>query len=219
MTAPFDLGERCVPRDPGDRDRHLVAHLRPREPEPFGWDDLRYVAGSDRRDAVRIYAALGLHPILVHGIRRDGSCTCGRLGCASAGKHPIAAGWQKAPLDVAELDALLASEWRYSIGLRTGRQPCGRFLVVVDVDGPRSLLEPLEAEHGAFPPTLTARTGRGGLHLFYRARPGIEVPNRAGIVPNVDIRGAGGQVVAAPSSHASGGRYTWIDIRAPEVLP
>jgi hypothetical protein len=187
-----------------------------------GWTDLEWIAQTDRRDAMRIYARLGLAPILVHGLRGD-RCTCGKFPCGeenrSAGKHPVLPGWQKAPIDVPTMDAMLVSEWRYSVGLRTGSQWCGRFLVVVDVDGPRALLEPLEREHGAFPPTLTARTGRGGVHLFYWTRPGVEMGNRAGVVPNVDVRGRGGQVVAAPSWHRSGNRYEWIDIREPAVLP
>jgi hypothetical protein len=123
------------------------------------------------------------------------------------------------PLDVAELDAMLASNWRFNLGIRTGLQPNGRFLVVIDVDGPRNLLEPLETENGPLPATLTARTGRGGLHFFFWMRDGVEAGNRAGIVPHVDIRGAGGQVVASPSRHRSGDFYTWLDAREPEVLP
>jgi putative DNA primase/helicase len=188
------------------------------EPINHAWDDLRWISMTDRRDAIRIYARLGLNPILVHGVRGE-ACTCGRSGCDAPGKHPVLPGWQRAPLDVEVMDRMLVSEWRYSVGIRTGEQPCGRTLVVIDIDGPRSLLEPLEREHGAAPPTLTARTGRGGLHLFYWARPGVEIPNRVGIVPGVDVRGVGGQVVAAPSLHRSGSRYEWIDVREPEVLP
>ncbi len=95
-------------------------------------------------------------------------------------------------------------------------QPCGRFLVVVDVDGPRELLEPLEREHGPFPETLTALTGRGGLHLYYWSE--TEMGNRTNVVDHVDVRGRGGQVVAPPSLHRSGKRYTWTLIREPEVL-
>lgn len=192
------------------------------EPVVHGWDDLRWIAMTDRRDAIRIYARLGLHPILVNGLR-GGRCTCDKYPCGdenrSAGKHPVLFRWQKAPLDLDTMDSMLQSNWGLNVGLRTGVQPCGRFLLVIDVDGPRSLLDPLEAEHGECPPTLTARTGRGGLHLFYWARPGVDVPNRAGIVPGVDVRGSGGQVVAPPSAHRSGNRYEWINIREPEVLP
>lgn len=197
----------------------LLATLPPpREPIPHGWHDLEWIAQTDRRDAIRIYARLGLHPIAVHGIR-DGACTCSRPDCAARGKHPVDVGWQRGALELDVLDAMLLTEWRYNVGLRAGRQPCGRSLVVIDVDGPRELLEPLEREHGAFPETLTARTGRGGLHLFYWLRDGIEMGNRANVVPHVDVRGTGGQVVAPPSRHASGTSYEWINVREPAVLP
>jgi putative DNA primase/helicase len=204
-----------------DPDRVLAMAQR-RDPIPRGWHDLGWISMTDRRDAIRIYERQHLHPIALHGLVGD-RCTCGRFPCGeenrSAGKHPVFPGWQKAPLDLGTLDAMLVSNWRYNIGLRTGPQPNGRFLVVVDVDGPRSLLEPLEREHGAFPETLTARTGSGGMHLFYWTRPGVEMGNRAGVVPHVDVRGRGGQVVAAPSVHRSGNRYEWLDVREPAVLP
>ena len=88
--------------------------------------------------------------------------------------------------------------------------------------------------------TRTAQTGGGGLHLFYRYGPelaawldGIRMDgtsnrytlrNRAGVddVSGLDTRGDGGYIVAAPGSHASGGRYTWENIGevrdAPEWL-
>lgn len=184
---------------------------------PHDWHDLHMVGQTDKRDAIRMYARLGLHPILVHGIRAGGACTCGEKACEKPGKHPVERGWQRGALDVTKLDGALVRDWELNIGLRTGTQPNGRHLVVVDVDGPRDLLAPLELEHGVFPRTLTARTGRGGLHLFYWSR--AELPTRVGVVERVDVRGRGGQVVAAPSLHASGNRYEWIDVCEPEVLP
>lgn len=206
MTAAFDLDVRYEAIDPGNRDERLVLPLR--------WRWLERVATP--RQVVRLYAGLGLHPIAVHGVRPDGRCTCDRHDCAQPGKHPLARGWQTAALDLDALDRTLARDSDLNVGLRTGRQSDGRFLIVVDVDGPRELLEPLEREHGAFPPTLTARTGRGGLHLYYFSE--AEVGNRAGVVDHVDVRGRGGQVVAAPSLHRSGDRYTWLEIREPAVL-
>ncbi|MCC6653453.1 MAG: bifunctional DNA primase/polymerase [Candidatus Eisenbacteria bacterium] len=197
-----------------------MAHLRRTEPRAIhhGWDDLHMVGQTDRRDAIRIYARLGLHPIIVHGLRADGECTCGRPACAARGKHPVLRAWQTMPLDVAALDAMLISEWRYSVGLRMGAQPSGMHLVCLDVDGPRDLLTPLEAEHGALPPTLTARTGRGGQHLIYQIDPALAPRNRVRLAPGVDVRAEGGMIVAAPSRHASGNRYEWLAVRQPEVL-
>jgi putative DNA primase/helicase len=184
------------------------------------WSTLSWGYTQCKPYAIKLYARLGLHPILLNGILDDGACTCGRPDCdKSRGKHPRFKNWETAPLNVAAIDRALERQPRFNIGLRTGLQPCGRGLCVVDVDGPRELLAPLEQEHGAFPPTLTARTGSGGLHLYYWLRDGIEIGNRAGVVPHVDFRGFGGQVVAPPSLHLSGNKYTWIDAREPAVLP
>ena len=197
-----------------------VIDLDARRPEPRRrvWSDLGWIAMTDKRDAIRIYSQLGLHPILIHGITGTKACTCGRSGCAAIGKHPVQKGWSASGLDMAALDDALIENWRFNIGLRMGRQPSGIMLVCVDVDGPRSLLKPLETDE-AFPPTLTAQTSRG-LHLIYRWPEGREPPtNRAGLAPHVDVRAVGGQIVAPPSRHVSGPTYHWIDTREPAVLP
>jgi hypothetical protein len=227
MAQAFDLDEPYAPRvimNP-DPDRVLASAVRPEPMRPTVWSDLLMhdAPGTrDRRGAAAVLVKLGLFPLVLHGLTGD-RCTCGRYPCGTnnrnAGKHPVLAAWQKLPLDLAELDRMFETNWRFNLGARTGRQPNGRFLVVVDVDGPRSLLEPLERENGAFPPTLTAQTGRGGLHLFYWVRPGVEITNQQGIVPHVDIRGTGGQVVVSPSRHYSGNHYSWLDAREPELLP
>ncbi|HEU4544635.1 MAG TPA: bifunctional DNA primase/polymerase [Jiangellaceae bacterium] len=206
----------------------MFAHVTPEEraviearrgqhnPRPHGWHDLHYISITDKLDAIRIYARQGLHPILIHGVR-DGRCTCGRHPCAAIGKHPVHAGWQRAALDLDALDRDLRDS-HYSIGLRTGRQPSGLVLVCIDCDGERSLLEPLEAKFGKLPPTLTASSGKG-LHLIYRFEGKGPPKNRVRLSAGVDVRSEGGQIVAAPSLHASGRRYRWIDIREPAVLP
>lgn len=84
-------------------------------------------------------------------------------------------------------------------------------LVVVDVDpghGGQDSLDELERRHGALPLTVEALTGGGGRHIYFCSPP-VPVGNRAGIVPGIDLRGAGGYVVAPPSLHASGRRYAW----------
>jgi hypothetical protein len=52
------------------------------------------------------------------------------------------------------------------------------------------------------------RTGRGGLHLFFK-HPGVSVQTRAGVMEKTDIRADGGYVVAAPSIHENGNSYKW----------
>jgi len=200
-----------------ERQRERRAH----PPDP--WAALAWIASShDSRTAVALYVRCGLHPILIHGVADDGACTCPRgADCPAAGKHPVKRGWQTAPLDARALDDRLRDDHRLNLGLRMGIQPDGSRLVTIDVDGEDAvaLLAPLVTAHGALPPTLTARTGRGGWHFVYRLRDGVEVGNRAGLAPGVDVRGEGGQVVVAPSLHRSGRRYAWIRCQRPEVLP
>lgn len=102
-----------------------------------------------------------------------------------------------------------------NVGIVTGRVSG---LVVVDVDpkhrGDRSLTR-LELEHGPLPPTIESTTGGGGRHIYF-AHPGGIIHNKVGFAPGVDVRGDGGYVVAPPSLHASGKRYTWRRSHAPE---
>lgn len=221
MRLASELGE-----DVPDATPEQLAGLRRSStgPRSVDWSDLllHNAPGTrDRRGMARVLARLGLHPIAIHGLTDDG-CTCDRPDrpdCAAHGKHPVLGGWQRAPLDIDTLDRMLASNWRLNLGLRMGQQPNGWFLVAIDVDGPRELLEPLERQHGALPPTLTARTGSGGLHLIYRLSDPSRAPrNRVRMAPGIDVRSEGGQIVCSPSLHQSGGHYTWIDAREPEVL-
>jgi len=90
-------------------------------------------------------------------------------------------------------------------------------LVVIDVDlrhGGDVALENLEREHGRVPTTVECRTGGGGRHLYF-AHPGALIRNKVGLASGVDLRGDGGYVVAPPSLHASGLRYTWVAGREP----
>src|SRR4029450_6591369 len=57
--------------------------------------------------------------------------------------------------------------------------------------------------------TVTGISGGGGGHLYYD-RQDLPYGNDTGELPEgIDIRGAGGYVVATPSLHKSGRRYQW----------
>jgi hypothetical protein len=81
-------------------------------------------------------------------------------------------------------------------------------LVVVDLDGPAGQAAFAERCGGVLPDTPMVRTGRG-LHLYF-AHPGGRVPNSVRVLPQVDVRGDGGMVVAPPSVHSSGAVYEWV---------
>lgn len=204
------------------RDRHVVADIkRPNVWGDEGWQVLGWNHMDDVRNALRRYARLGLHPIVLHGLNEDGSCTCGKADCGrSRGKHPVEGRWQKAAFDLNAADRLLLKNWRFNIGLRMGKQPGGFRLLALDLDGPREMLAPLEAKLGPLPPTLTARTGSGGTHLIFRVDPAQKFDNKVRVDGHeFDVRCDGGQIVVSPSIHLSGNRYTWTECREPEVLP
>jgi hypothetical protein len=83
---------------------------------------------------------------------------------------------------------------------------------VLDLDlphGPESW-EALQKQHGPCPETLTARTGGGGLHLYFKWSEAAPVKNSASkLGPGIDSRGAGGSIILPPSGHKSGGVYRW----------
>ncbi len=188
--------------------------------KPDAWRALAWIAQTDKRDALRMYARAGLHPIIIHGLEENSACTCGRADCVkSRGKHPVHKGWQASAFDFDAVERALTQNWRFNIGLRMGLQPGGFRLVTIDVDGERDLLKPLEAEYGELPPTLTATSGKG-LHLIFKLSDGAPMPkNLVKLSAGVDVRSEGGQIVAAPSDHASGRKYRWVDAREPAVLP
>ena len=98
-----------------------------------------------------------------------------------------------------------------NVGVACGAASGG--LVVIDLDchdegadGP-STLRGWETAHGKLPETVTATTGTGGRHFYYRCD--REIRNSANGECGVDIRGEGGFVVAPPSVHPNGSAYEW----------
>ena len=117
------------------------------------------------------------------------------------GKKPTTAHGCK---DATTAPDLIRRAWRAhpgaNIGVATG-SPSGVF--VVDIDGPagEAALSTLETAHGALPPTVEVRTGRGR-HLYFEMPTGRLVANStAKLGPKIDVRGEGGYVVAPPSVH------------------
>ena len=85
----------------------------------------------------------------------------------------------------------------------------GEGLVVLDIDprnGGDATLATLLSEKGeTLPETPAVATGGGGWHYYFAG----DAPGRV-LGPGLDLKGAGGYVVAPPSTHASGTRYRWL---------
>lgn len=162
--------------------------------------------------SARFYAARMRWPVFpLHPIRPDGRCAgCGGKDCA--GKHPIPSRWQRTIAS----DTAAESTWRPALGPRGIGLVCGEpaHAWVLDIDarsGGRESLAALERKHGHLPATWRAQTGSGGEHLFFRAEDDQVHNSASRIGPGLDVRGAGGFVVLAPSPHRSGRAYEWIN--------
>ena len=103
------------------------------------------------------------------------------------------------PATVEELSA-----WSWSgVGIVTGRLSG---VLVLDVDGPEGEAELRRHGH---PATPMVRTPSGGLHLYFR-HPEQHVRTGIRVAPGLDVKAAGGYVVAPPSVGANGEPYEWV---------
>lgn len=124
------------------------------------------------------------------------------------GKAPIGAlvphGKDDATSDLATVLRWWTAAPTANIGINCGASG----LVVLDVD-PRSggddSLHDAERELGPLPETVRAVTGGGGEHYLFR-HPGVDL---VGVMaPGLDVKDRG-YIVADPSVHPSGRRYSW----------
>jgi hypothetical protein len=144
--------------------------------------------------------------------------------CRTLGKAPLTANGH---LDATREERLVKAWWgRWpfaNVGVPTGKKSS---LLVLDVDpedGGLDSLKELEHAGGKAPKTARARTGGGGLHLYFRyplpsqaVTPDgtAEVRNSTSLLgPGLDVRAEGGYVVVPPSRTEAA--YEWVDRSAP----
>jgi hypothetical protein len=174
---------------------------------------------SENGAAALELAAAG-HPVLPVHTPTSWGCSCSRRGCSRPGKHPRGVyGLKSATTDPERIKQWWFGQPQANIGLRCDG------LVVLDVDGPdgRRSLERLEWDLGELPPTRLQVSGRGE-HRFYSTPEVDSIGNSTAPLdspPGLDLRaGTRGYVVVAPSLHASGVHYQWLDPERPlEPLP
>jgi hypothetical protein len=137
-------------------------------------------------------------------------CACPKgAECSSPAKHPLT----KNGLKDATTDAHLIRVWWWqnpqaNIGLVTGGE-----IDVIDVDGAIPAYQALIEEMGAPEHVATVLTGRGdgGLHIYCTPGGNKTIPSGKHGLPNkIEVKGAGGYVVAPPSRHITGGTYTYL---------
>ncbi len=108
------------------------------------------------------------------------------------GKKPRLKGWTSRPRETADEAVRWATDG--NIGLRTGSVSGG--LIVIDIDAQKGG----SMDGFDLPQTVTVNTGGGGKHLYFVSQD--RWSNSRGALPDhVDVRGEGGQVVAAGSTH------------------
>lgn len=131
---------------------------------------------------------------------------------------------EEATTDEAQIRTWWANNPNYNIGVAAGHG-----LVIIDVDDhqddedPRNrkygfdTLRKWEQENGELPPTWTVVSGHGGLHYWYKTP--VDYQNGTEVLEDIDLRGAGGYVVAPPSIHENGKPYEWEAAGDPEDIP
>lgn len=164
----------------------------------------------DMLEAALSYASRGWRVFPTHSIS-NGACTCGKPTCGSAGKHPIFNNWQHhATTEAGQIQLWWQTMPWANVAIATGSRSG---LVVLDVDvSPTkdglASLDALERQYGKLPATLKVRTGSGGYHFYFSMQSG-QLKNSVGLLgEGIDTRGEGGYVVAPPSLHISGNRYS-----------
>jgi len=160
------------------------------------------------KQLIQNYLDLGWQLLPCHQIKQN-LCSCGKSDCKSPGKHPsVRHGVYDASADYREL--LPWIQKGCNIGIATG---FASKIVVLDIDihkgGRESFQKLLKFIDPEMFNTLQCRTGSGGWHLYFRY-PSITLKNRIGFLPGIDFKTDGGYVIAPPSNHVSGGRYSWV---------
>ena len=175
-------------------------------------------------DAALAYADLGWHVFPCHTPRPAGGCSCRKRDCGSIGKHPrTLKGFKDATTDLATIRAWWEMWPDANVGIACGASG----LVVLDIDprhGGDESLRDLITQHDdhSILNTVTAETGGGGTHLLYHCPPDTFIADvvssekfRGPLGPGIDVRAAGGYIVAPPSLHESGQEYAWVVSQAP----
>jgi putative DNA primase/helicase len=135
--------------------------------------------------------------------------------CKENGKAPLTPrGFYDATRDLEEIENFWTRWPEANIGIATGKV---NELFVIDIDTKNGIdgfesLKKLEREvgHKADTPFLV-KTGSGGMHLYFKfGSQKKPMKNLTNLLPGIDVRGEGGYVIAPPSTHETGGKYSCI---------
>src|SRR5207245_5203649 len=168
---------------------------------------------ADVREAAARAAELGYRIVALHGVSESGVCTCAKgTGCPSHGKHPRGKDWDSDAGTLEQFRLHTDGHVDLNLGLRLDADALVP-MILLDVDtkhdkpGAASFAQ-LEAESGPLPESaLLQMTPSGGRHYLVRLPCCVDLPslpNRAGVLPGVDVFTHHRQFVVAPSRTAIG---------------
>lgn len=161
----------------------------------------KYFTSDDARNLINVY---GFSIFPVHGVKEDGSCTCGNPDCTNIGKHPATPdGFKSASNNIEEVKRLWAGRQGLNVGIATGEKS-GVFVIDCDTK------EAYNKIKDKLPNSLTVQTGRG-YHIYFKWDKDHPVKNKTNIIDHIDIRGNGGYVIGPLSYHQSGNQYQFVN--------
>lgn len=128
------------------------------------------------------------------------------------GKVPVTSLVPHGHLDATLDEATIRAWWAEhpSAGVAVSLEPSGLVALDVDVQSGKGGDASLAQIDHQLEPTLTARTGSGGLHAVYARPSGVEPARLIRFLPGLDLLGRG-YIVVEPSTHPTGGQYRWVN--------
>ncbi len=166
-----------------------------------------FISQNNVLAAALSYASQGFPIVPCYGIVGAGICTCGGRPNCKPGKHPIPT---HGHLDASTDPETIRQWWKdhpwANVAIASGVK-----MFVWDIDprnGGDATMAALINEHGSLPITPTVATGGGGEQYYFRIPPGGVIKSRP-VAHGIDVKGKG-LVIAPPSMHRSGTRYTWV---------
>lgn len=168
------------------------------------------------------YVALGWQVIPIWPIRDDGRCACGNPDCDRAGKHvALKNGVKDASSDPEVVRQWFVDEPKYGIAIVTGKTSGISGLDIDMKDGKAGdlALNNLRGSE-AMPSAPQVMTPTGGFHFYFKYNPAVKTAKEPfGPGTAIDTRNDNGYLIAPPSIHAAGGKYSWADETWRKDLP
>jgi len=162
----------------------------------------------DLLDAALDLAGRGWHVFSLHDVEGE-RCSCGKADCKQPGKHPRTVhGLKDGTTEAATLRGWWTRWPTANVGVCTGPES-GVWMLGPDGQAGIDALAELVRKYAPLPRTPSAKSGSGGRHYLFRWPAGGDIRNRRNHrgLP-IDVRGAGGYFVAAPSCNRNG-PYVW----------